>query len=389
MTASPILAVAQDPGGAEALVPVLSALIADEGSHVCIIGQAHAVDVFAAEDLPFVRFDDLGKGGRDAQEIADRILLDNPPRLVLTATSFGVSPERYFIRAAKHLGVPCLTVLDSWTNYTRRFLKEGETELVPAVLPDVCTVMDEFAATEMERAGFPRSVLRVVGQPALDRFTAVARATPQAARTGLCHDLGIPETDPIIVYFSQPVLALYGRADSATFRGYTEFDVLSVLVEAISLCGTRATLVVKTHPKERLGKYDDLLDQTLIRSQLVHQFDSDRIVLGADVAVGMTSIALMKAFLIGRRVISVQPNLIGEDECVLGRAGYIKPVTDGRLLVPALGAALERDGRDVHLSMLPNTLTDGLAVQRIMSVIRELVDHQPRERTLKDQAQQA
>jgi hypothetical protein len=368
---SRILAVAQDPGGADNLVPVLQLLNTERGYNVYIIAHNHARQVFDTVGLPFVAFSDLINTG-DRQSTAERVTAQGRWNLVLTATSLNAGVERYFIRAAKKLGVPSLSLIDSWTNYRLRFVESRTEPLNMNVLPDVIGVANEFSADQMELEGFPRSILRVVGHPALDRFILIARQKENGERRALRKRFGVQLGVPILVFFSQGISTLYGGPGSPDYQGYTEQDALNALLSALPQLPGSPQLIVKSHPKESAAKYQHI-DGDLCH--FLYDYDADNLVLGADVVIGMTSITLLKAFLIGRGVVSLQPNLIAEDQCVLTRMGYITTVSDTSRLVDVLVAALAAVERS-PLSNCNGQFADGHAVDRITCLIRELVQHQ-------------
>ncbi len=366
-----LLAMAQDPGGAAALSPVLLAL--NECSEVScrVLARAHAMRVFAGAGVPLDNFDDLVRSGENWQVCSQRILQEGRFDLVLTGTSFGPSPERAFIRASAQIGIPSFTLLDSWTNYRRRFLEPHETDLTADVLPGAIGVMNEFGKVEMEAHGFPPSVLHVVGQPAIDTFLSRARARQAAERNALRARFNVPRGEPILSYFSQPIEALYGSPGSPTFRGYTEHDVLDAVVEAVSLLPGRPALIVKPHAKESLARYERLVRAGA--GWCLADDSDDTLVLGSDVVIGMTGVTLIKAFLIGRAVVSVQPNLQGEDQCVLARAGCIKTVAQQSALLAALLGALGRSSQTPS-EEFAGCLVDGQAVARIRALLEKLME---------------
>lgn len=364
-----MVVVARDPGGAEALVPVLMQLRAEAAWDLQVLARGHALDVFASAGLPTgIAEQALGTVPVGPAKVR-RFLREHQVRLVLAATGFESRIEGQFIRAARQEGVPSFAFVDSWTNYRLRFLEESDGELSEAVLPDRIGVIDEFAAQEMEREGFPPERLRVVGQPALDRFAAYAVAAGHDARRCLRTKLDLPEDAQVVAFFSQPIAALYGDGGHADPRGYTEEDALAALLGAMARLDTPATLVVKLHPKEDRSRLAPLLVSGPVPYRIVRDVNGDEVVLGADVVVGMSSMALIKAAVARRPTLSVQPGLRGPDPCMLSRAGYLRTLTDPKAVRPALRAALSGARRGARR---PGHLGDGRAVRRIRAILGEL-----------------
>lgn len=373
-----VIAVAQDPGGAAALAPFLSALEDDERVDLIVYAYQQGREVFVEQRVACLALDQPPSTAEaDWAELARGLLATHQPDLVITGTSFDPGPELAMIRVSRETGVRCLTVLDAWTNYRRRFLMEGETDLSDELLPDVIAVMDDFAVREMQELGFPVDRLRVVGQPAFDRFLELARSWEHGrGRQALRHQLGARHGETLVAFFSQPIAELYGPPGSPTYRGYDEWDALRGLLRAMALLvsqGKPMRLAVKLHPKEPVGKYADLLVHVAVPAITVQIADADSLALTADVVVGMTSIVLVKAFLAGRLVISLQPNLVGTDALVLGRAGYLEPVTDLAALPQALQSALSGMSWSCENRLL-TSLTDGQSVARLRALMWELLN---------------
>lgn len=370
-----VVAVAQDPGGSEALVPVLKALIRHGWGPVSILARQQGCAVFSRAGLEVTDGDGLTRtDGIPTLDGALRWLGQQRPELVLTATSFKSGWERAFIRAAHQRQIPCVTVLDSWTNYLDRFLEEGETTLSGEVLPDRLTVMDGFSAGELGRVGFPENRLRIVGQPALDEFARWSGShAAGVAREQLRAFLGVPKESTLVTFFSQQIRELYGPPGSPRYLGYDEFEVLGLLKAVLADSGRVVTFVVKPHPKESPDKFNDTRTGSAPPIRVVSDLSADALIVASDGVVSMTSIALVKGAIAGRRILSVQPALRGEDSFVLGRMGLLRSVTDASQLPHAVRSLWGNNGDSVAAPSLPFLWTDGGAVRRVLNVIEEVL----------------
>lgn len=370
-----ILAVAHDPGGAAALRPVLAALYARRDRCLVILAQSHAVFTFADAGLTVT---DCGRESLtfdDLCEWAVSQLLHHAPDLLITGTSGKASFERAFIRASRSTGTQCLTVLDSWTNYTRRFLEPGESKLLAAMLPDIIAVVDDFAVAEMQSEGFPAEIIRITGQPALDellRWSCLPEARKSRQVVRQRYQLA-PET-PLVVFVSQPIDEMYPPG-STTYRGYTEFDVLADILHVLSLLSPQPLFLVKTHPRAEPAKFTHLLAQSAFPATLAEGIATEALVQAANLVIGMTSIVLMQSVLLGKNVLSYQPNLIGQDALVISRMGLIETVKDRAGLATAVRAILISDvGATRAQSALPEIWQDGCAVGRICNLVDSIFE---------------
>ena len=367
-----VLAVAHDPGGAAALKPVLVTLHARRDRRLVIIAQRNAVTTFADAGLP------VTDCGRETLPFSQRYewavsqLWHHAPDLLITGTSGKASLERAFIRASRRVGIQCLTVLDSWTNYTRRFLEVGESELERAVLPDIIAVIDEFSAAEIQVDGFPAEIIRVTGQPALDEIFRL-RDFPDSHRSLelVREHYGLMPETTLVVYFSQPIAEMY-PPDSAVYRGYTEYDVLADILHALSQLSPRSFILVKTHPKAKPAKFADFLANSVFPATLVEGIATEALIQAADIMIGMTSIVLIQGVLLGKKVLSYQPDLIGRDALITSRMGLTETVKDRVRLETTLEAMLNDNiGCMYTQAALPEIWQDGCAVERITALIDE------------------
>ncbi|HTO73243.1 MAG TPA: hypothetical protein VMJ30_05460, partial [Gemmatimonadales bacterium] len=245
---------------------------------------------------------------------------------LFTATS--INDERWELRftaRARELGVPSLAVLDFWGQYRGRFTWQNHLEM-----PDRIAVMDDVARGEMLREGFPAIRLAVTGQPALDELSEYAKPEVRSSchrelrRRARIEDL----PGPVILYASQPLSQLHDPA----VLGFHERDVLIDTVAAAGAVLARhrqhATLVIKPHPRE-VG-HPIALPQSgpSLTVRLLNESDvSPRLAAaGADLVVGMNSMLLLEACLLGTPVVSYQPGLKQPDVLPSNRLGWSRGV---------------------------------------------------------------
>ncbi|MDA1303632.1 MAG: hypothetical protein O2999_04935 [Nitrospirae bacterium] len=359
---------AQDPGGAEVIAPALVALkkCHKDDYDLEVIARGEAVRVFESSGISFSRFEGDSHQKKWSQ-YAEQILHQKRYDIVFTATSSVPSPERLFIRASKKLGLPSISILDSWTNYRDRFLEPGETQLCDGYLPSYIGVANQFGLAEMEALGFPPHILRVVGHPGINEFLRRAKGQQEEAQNHIRRTLNLDGKISIVVFFSQPIEVYNQMRAPSSDPGYSETDVLNGLMQAILRLPERVILLVKPHPKEPIENFFHIKVPNVY---VVNHIDPDWLAMAADAVVSMTSGMLVKAFLHGKPVLSIQPNLHGYDQSVLSRAGCITTIRDaGRLvdcLVEALSGSTSPPSHDFDWD-----LKDGQEIERILNLIKE------------------
>lgn len=323
----PILAVAGDPGGAAALLPVLQQL---KAQGVQIIAQAYR------QALPAWQ-----AGGIATQTLPESAEGDFPwpdeARFLLTATSVnGIDWEPRSWQAAHERGIPSLAVLDYWSNLRSRFLIRQQS-----VLPDCIALMDETAQRAMIAAGIPAENLAITGQPAFDELGAMV---PQSAaiRRRLRTIQGIDE-EQILVFFASQPLARLRQQPGFTDYGYDEHTSLELLSNALQKIAEQRRLTlhlhIRPHPREEdkdLQKH--ALERPGLKISITRNGNAREWALAADLVCGMHTVLLQEACYLECPVLSLQPGLRGEDPLPANRQKLSCSVTH-----PAdLPAALEK-----------------------------------------------
>lgn len=345
-----VLVVAGDAGGARAVQPVIAKL--RERHTVDCVGYGAARTIWSADRIEMSTV--------SPAEVSD---YDR----VLTATSVGpVQLEPEFIRAARAANRRVVTLLDAWGSYWERFrARSGEL-----ALPDAVGVMHEEIRLEMRELGFDEGLLVVTGHPGFDRITderAVVRQNVLAIR----RSLGIGDAI-YVLYVSQP------ESPTVTWSelGFDEEQVLEDLAGALSAViaeqTTSAVLLVKLHPRQYGSSPRQVVDRPGIR---VRVLGDDRIrprdaAGAADLVVGISSILLLEACLLGRPVVSYQPGLRRRDDLPTDRWGWSRGVYTKQDLRTSLFEELfDRTARARRQTILANAQLPSGATERVIQLL--------------------
>lgn len=201
---------------------------------------------------------------------------------VITGTGFS-DTEREMWKWARLSNCPTMAVIDAWTNLALRF--QGREEMV---VPDVVGVLDLAMAQTFEGFSWWHGITHVVGQAHLQAQTNRLRGKRETRAGGASQ----------VVFFSEPV-----KEDFGDSRGFDQFGVFNTLIESI---GKRSDiqLLVKPHPRENAAVWRDIVDGS---AQLSELSAADLLVM-ADGVIGMTTMVLVEAHLLGIPVLSLQPN---------------------------------------------------------------------------------
>ena len=307
---------AGDPGGAAAVLPVARVLAA-RGGRPMILDHG-ALGRNAAPELP--RLPPPAEGAALADWLAERGI-----SVVCFGTSLADHLPLALARAGRAQGLPVVCVLDNWMNYRARLTMDGGPELVP----DRYAVMDDKALGEAVADGVPEACLLVTGHPGLANLADEITSADGAWRQQLRQQIGMGQGGRALVAFiGEPAALDQGRsAQSPTWRGYTEYEVLPLLCRELQAEAERLDLVIVPHPRDDLGAVEALWQGSrgrLAGGLAPAGLTGRQLVLAADRVAGMASILLYESWLQGKPTLSLQPGLIRDSlKSVATRPGIV------------------------------------------------------------------
>lgn len=213
-----------------------------------------------------------------------------------------------------------MAFLDQWQNYTVCFSGILPQERL-VFLPDYIYCLNEVGEIEMLREGFPADRLVKLGHPYLSSLINLAKTVDQQK---VRQRLNLSSQEEVMMFVSEPILEHYGMS-----RGYDQYEVLGLFFEWVASANQGGRPLIKLHPKDSQAHYEALFDKYAhLRSLIVTDtLNSLECLLVANAIYGMTSIMLIEAYVLGKQVVSLQPNLQVEDPLVLSRHGLIPLVT--------------------------------------------------------------
>ena len=100
----------------------------------------------------------------------------------------------------KERGIPTLSIVDFWSNYTERF----------DTLPDKIAIIDEQMRQEMLAEGFPDDKLVITGQPAFDCLAEKRKRFDESdswkhpLRYAARRSYGLHPYEKLVIFMSQP-----------------------------------------------------------------------------------------------------------------------------------------------------------------------------------------
>jgi hypothetical protein len=359
MTYMRVLLCATDAGGAANLAPLVPPL-REFGAEVFVITSRKLAPRF---DLSRTRLM-MDINPDQTAAVAENI---EPAAVILGTTRYD-SPDRRLPAIAVSRGVRSVAVLDECYLYRARF--ENASGRVEA-WPDAITVWDTASRDEAVADGIPAERLWVTGSPALADLVRAIRTTdghsPQRPSF-----LAAKTDRRVVTFLSETLLADYGSSPDhdgplGPFIGYTEHSVLRTIVELLAALNLPIDLVEKRHPAD-----DVPLPPARSVGQLHVQTVRDEplwpLLWHSDVVVGMRSMALLEAALVGVPAMSFQPSLLGRERCTAVRFGLVPRASTTQELNQWLTDAIDHSPGEHRPPAAANTFAPPDAAQRIAAL---------------------
>lgn len=308
-----VLAVASEAGSGKAIVPVLLSLVR-RGVEVkaflstSVLSFANRLQALNS-NCHFVHV-------TKSQSVQDAV--DNfSPNSILVGTTAVDSLERELTVYARNCSIKTAVVLDERYGYRQRF-SDRDNNL--CYLPDIITLMDEQCKIDAQVEGLPPNRLYVTGSPILSFLVYYASALFKNFITP-SHTFG--PSWKVVTFISETFARDTGsspgdRGRIGSFIGYTEDTVRKDILSALNEIGHPTVVIEKIHPSDQQEPKEDWIGNSLYWKQ-VRGGDLWPLLKQSDIVIGMRSMALLEAALLGSRVGSYQPNLIGENKCAAVR----------------------------------------------------------------------
>lgn len=330
-----IIASGTDPGGINAISPVIKALGSGQEFEVRVVATDKGSRHFFRNKI---QADEIISEYPEYEALCRDLIMQYRPDLILIGTSRIYSIERELTKQAKIKGIPVIAVLDYWAFYEERFLnkaKQSDTDY----LPDRLCIMDKTSFKEIvSKTRLPENILRITGNPYLDNIRE--GAAKYENNSSVKSSLGLSGESRVITFVSEPLALDFGdglnsfSGELGDFLGYTETDVFNALKDILSDISQefkeKIDFIIKLHPRET--KEFALMESEYLKPRLFRDEDPREIISISNIVIGMISMLLFEAALMGRKVYSYQPNLRQPDFCITDKLGLSRLISDERQL---------------------------------------------------------
>jgi len=338
-----IMIFVEDPGAANSIVDLPDAL-AKRGLAAVTVAAGHAGSYLAGLGV-------RATAAADSDSAA--ALLDaHRPRLVLAGTA--ENPDTLglaLIAEARRRGIGSVGFVDGPASAEYRFRGRGGDPL--GFAPDRLLVPDDLTRRRFLKLGLAAERLVDCGHPHYDRVRAAGRELDRLGRDAVRARAlpDAPKDRPVVVFLAEVsdglIPGAYRRGDDYTLAGRGGSDertmiVLEEVLDALAPLRPRPYVALRLHPKNREAEFAAYRREIDFVSRGGPALEA---VFAADLVVGMTTILLFEAAIVGRATLSVIPRPI-EAEWLSGIGlGVVPAVHTRAALRDAIAVAVAEPAR--------------------------------------------
>jgi hypothetical protein len=225
-----------------------------------------------------------------ALEVLNRSFSEKKPNLVVVSSQYAPFTRVVLLLAQLH-GIPSLLIQPMQIN--------NPFECLLDAVNSVAVADKETRDRYLERNGHEREGIYVTGTPRLDKVARVGREThPSEVR----RELGIGESEKILVFATQPI-------------GTDDLTRMTRALWRVTARYPDCRLVVRPHPREKTDFYERLLSEPGfdgLQPVLVAGFDTMRLVAACDLLATSFSNVALEAAIMGKSVLTM--NLTGQPD---------------------------------------------------------------------------
>jgi len=208
---------------------------------------------------------------------------------LICGTSWESTHENAALQLADELDMRVISVLDHYSCYTERFIKESYN-----IIPTEIWVTDQHSL-QLARNLFPNADIQIVGNPYIEEMKSAFLKMKLPSLHSKYFDV-LYLTEPI----SQQAKIQYGDENA---WGFTEFDALKYFLRNLSYLTEQRDIRVflRQHPSEHENKYSDFLGdfegtQVLMsgEEELLMAIASVHVIAGCDTMALLIGVAISK-----------------------------------------------------------------------------------------------
>lgn len=323
-----------DPGGANAIVPIIKYF---ENIEECIVcGKNRAILIFENEGIKSIDVELI----ENCESEIDSLLSQYSPKVVITGTSPNDFFEKKMWIAARERSIKTIAVIDHWTmlgyrfsKHTLRENKEFEIDHDLSYTPDYIFVIDDYSKGELVKLGLPDSKIYVMGNPHFEYYRRQVESISADCVQQYKQRINAGDKK-IILFASDNISEAFDEKENSKelYWGYNEKTIFgcvkSILDQRIE---DDYIVVIKPHPKEDI-QYWYKLNLNKNKYIIDEKTDTQIVLKASDIVISMQSMVLIEAALCGKRYMSVQIGLKRENPFILSKLGIARTILNDKEL---------------------------------------------------------
>ncbi|MDO8530047.1 MAG: hypothetical protein Q7S10_01370 [bacterium] len=237
------------------------------------------------------------------------------PDIIFTDTNdtdFSVSIDKQFLKAGRKFNKSTISIVDSWIDYRGRFGAQLE------YLPGSILAIDQKMKHDLIAMGISKDIIEITGSPRFNKFSTIKKAR---------------EKKNMVVFYSQPISG----------RKINEVEIFRDIVSVMEKTHPKKDIIIKFHPTREAStkhreKYDAIIKHSTLKIKKAKKnTNAEDISKKAELVMGINSIALVDAALMGKKVVSYQPGIDKKDDSLMSNArGWSLPVYQKEKLASVL-----------------------------------------------------
>ncbi len=227
----------------------------------------------------------------------------NGAHVLVTGTGWASNIEYDSIQTARQRGIQSIAVIDHWTNYRARFVRNAIE-----VLPDEIWVTDEYAI-KLAESEFEDISIKLMPNLYLENMAQEVQMHEQKGRD-----------NNNLLYLLEPIRQAWG---DGVING--EFEALNFFVQNLAVFGRNRNFSIRLrlHPSDPIDKYDKWIhEQKHLNIILDESMTLAESIAWSNIVVGCQTYAMVVALSAGKKVFSSVPPWA--PSCILPQEGIVK-----------------------------------------------------------------
>lgn len=287
-----ILFAAQDPGGFNCLMPVIKELKKKKIFFQVILAN-ESRNVAKNNNIDFIDGNIINQAQRE------KILNQFNFNCVVVGTSDGFSLDKKVTQWAKKKKIPTVSVTDFWSvDHRTRFSSQNKVDLNFAT--DVFCVIDQRMKNQMIQEGFNPKKILITGNPFFSTFNKK-----------------LSDQGKFILFVCQPFTEVYDHLDKISGQPFfNEIKIFEDYLLCLKNNKINLPIIIALHPRcKRKDKFNFLLKNN--KSIRIAKKETSKLIKDAKLVLGINSIMLFEAAMLGKRVVSFQPGINKKNDILI------------------------------------------------------------------------